>query len=272
MFRWNNPFYTSRHPSVPVSPVPPDVAQRMLALWSVAMRRLTRLSQRTPETLVRVFNTRSSGILVLLLAIRNERIRQVLKSAALIFVGSFCLVLNFGWDLRNDRKRKRHIFPGISRLLIVASWLAMWRRRDLRRETWYFYAGCTARLVPLLCFYTCKVINKTARTIATVVDTTEFLPPSAKVNSRYGPQDCAVCLDAGCDYVLDSCHHSFHTKCLETWAKEKSSCPVCKKAFPTRPTLQYKVDLVTRFSWDDWVRHHRVFGSAWWDSPLFQTT
>ena len=45
--------------------------------------------------------------------------------------------------------------------------------------------------------------------------------------------ECVICLD---DYNNDTeccsikCEHTFHTKCIETWYREKQSCPLCRES------------------------------------------
>jgi len=47
--------------------------------------------------------------------------------------------------------------------------------------------------------------------------------------------ECSICMD---NYkykqykrILPDCNHTFHKKCIDSWFKKKSSCPVCRKDF-----------------------------------------
>jgi len=49
--------------------------------------------------------------------------------------------------------------------------------------------------------------------------------------------DCSICMD---NYkykqykrILPECKHTFHKKCIDSWFKKNSSCPVCRKDFLT---------------------------------------
>jgi hypothetical protein len=49
--------------------------------------------------------------------------------------------------------------------------------------------------------------------------------------------DCGICMD---NYkykqykrILPECKHTFHKKCIDSWFKKNSSCPVCRKDFLT---------------------------------------
>jgi hypothetical protein len=46
------------------------------------------------------------------------------------------------------------------------------------------------------------------------------------------PIDCSICLDkveSNVEIYKLKCKHVFHKSCIETWLKEKLSCPVCRK-------------------------------------------
>lgn len=40
---------------------------------------------------------------------------------------------------------------------------------------------------------------------------------------------CSICLESHCDTVAEvTCGHIFHLTCMETWLKQKNSCPLCQ--------------------------------------------
>ena len=48
---------------------------------------------------------------------------------------------------------------------------------------------------------------------------------------RFAENPCSICLDhlvEGDRFISLKCTHFFHTKCLELWLAQKSSCPLCK--------------------------------------------
>lgn len=45
---------------------------------------------------------------------------------------------------------------------------------------------------------------------------------------------CSICYDnEPLEITLTSCDHSFHVGCLERWILLSSSCPMCRRLFPT---------------------------------------
>ena len=43
-------------------------------------------------------------------------------------------------------------------------------------------------------------------------------------------ETCAICLancEVGNDIYTTSCNHTYHTKCLNSWYKRKTTCPQC---------------------------------------------
>ncbi|XP_071502634.1 RING finger protein 215-like [Diadema antillarum] len=49
--------------------------------------------------------------------------------------------------------------------------------------------------------------------------------------SSESPDSCAVCLDEfhkGQTIRMLPCHHQFHNKCVESWLRNKRTCPLCK--------------------------------------------
>ena len=60
------------------------------------------------------------------------------------------------------------------------------------------------------------------------------LPPSALtsrfINEDATQQTCSICLEDQCDYIIPSCEHVYHRRCLEEWLVQKDgTCCICKQ-------------------------------------------
>jgi hypothetical protein len=54
---------------------------------------------------------------------------------------------------------------------------------------------------------------------------------------------CAICHDDVEDGTPIPCQHPFHPTCLQPWAKQTNSCPVCRQAIdPTKPVVGLRSD------------------------------
>ena len=64
-----------------------------------------------------------------------------------------------------------------------------------------------------------------------------------------GPEiDCVVCLDPvyGNEKLRRlACHHGFHVHCIETWLKDRSTCPICRS--PVSPLSPHPQQQQRRF-------------------------
>ena len=49
--------------------------------------------------------------------------------------------------------------------------------------------------------------------------------------------DCNICMDhfvyRQYKRTLPKCNHTFHKKCIDSWLKKNSSCPVCRQEYIT---------------------------------------
>ncbi|XP_019164312.1 PREDICTED: RING-H2 finger protein ATL33-like [Ipomoea nil] len=63
--------------------------------------------------------------------------------------------------------------------------------------------------------------------------------------------ECSVCLSAFVDgeeiSELNDCKHTFHAKCIATWLRSRSTCPICRTSLPVkrsrRPPIKNDDDL-----------------------------
>lgn len=63
--------------------------------------------------------------------------------------------------------------------------------------------------------------------------------------------ECSVCLSAFVDgeeiSELNDCKHIFHAKCIDTWLRSHSTCPICRTCLPVkrsrRPPIKNDDDL-----------------------------
>ncbi|GMJ00795.1 BCA2 zinc finger ATL 6 [Hibiscus trionum] len=49
-------------------------------------------------------------------------------------------------------------------------------------------------------------------------------------------ENCTICLEeleVGSEVSRMPCRHRFHAHCIETWLKQRHSCPICRFQMPT---------------------------------------
>nr|GME20895.1 RING-H2 finger protein ATL33-like [Ipomoea batatas] len=72
-----------------------------------------------------------------------------------------------------------------------------------------------------------------------------------KRESPENESECSVCLSAFVDgeeiSELNDCKHTFHAKCIDTWLRSHSTCPICRTCLPVkrsrRPPIKNDDDL-----------------------------
>ena len=83
-----------------------------------------------------------------------------------------------------------------------------------------------------------------ARALCASMDTTQpqALNPASRQavgkltkKTHVGPSmgECSICMDAidaGHSITSLPCHHTFHGRCIATWLKRQSTCPICRKS------------------------------------------
>jgi hypothetical protein len=73
--------------------------------------------------------------------------------------------------------------------------------------------------------------------IVQVLTSNDELPnfqPTVALESIF---NCPVCLSDNLDEIIVEtvCKHTFHEKCIKTWARNNSSCPICRENLQSRP-------------------------------------
>ena len=56
---------------------------------------------------------------------------------------------------------------------------------------------------------------------------------SSTLSSSCDDKFCAICLEEFCrgeEVRTIPCSHTFHSKCIDPWLKQKAICPVCKQS------------------------------------------
>ncbi|ERN05219.1 hypothetical protein AMTRI_Chr08g166560 [Amborella trichopoda] len=68
------------------------------------------------------------------------------------------------------------------------------------------------------------------------------LPVSLYKGQAVSPPDalqCSICLSAFVEdekvKILPTCHHTFHTECVDRWLRTQSSCPLCRASLLSSP-------------------------------------
>jgi hypothetical protein len=112
------------------------------------------------------------------------------------------VLLNFGLDM-DGKKRRRQLVPGLSRLMIVVLVSFLYSQKRLKQR--YFFMGLVLRILPRLNFY---VVRGIYAILNRLFQQNLNLLPNSKLISRFEQENvCSICLEEGCDHVLNECDH-----------------------------------------------------------------
>ena len=71
-----------------------------------------------------------------------------------------------------------------------------------------------------------------------------IIPTPTESQEAVAEDTCTICLceedhEGQTDKTVTSCKHSFHTRCIDKWLAENSSCPVCRTTIGANHTIYH---------------------------------
>jgi hypothetical protein len=118
--------------------------------------------------------------------------------------------------------------------------------RDYAGDSVLFPMHGHSNTVPSLLTLHVNSIEEPAHAIGEVQEEEDEVPPASTTTivnmghfSRPEDTTCAICHETrgGGTWGIVPCDHAFHRKCILSWFKRHSTCPVCRAVFDTNDDL-----------------------------------